>query len=150
MLSSNVCLTKDKSMKKNLLVFICFVLILSLCGCSAKKYNYRIVAQDVYLEGEKMRGSPPSSIDVELTLDSSTVKNGVNVTLYHFGTRYHGTVKSNGSMAWDSNPVLVADATYKSSKIENYNSGMKITYNYSVFYKGTYLDCKVIQTFGRK
>ena len=136
--------------KKYLLILIFVLIIITLCGCSTKEYNYSIVAQDVYLEGERMRGTSPSAIDVELVLNDKSVKSGVDVTLHHFGTRYHGTVKGNGSMNWDNNPVLVADATYKSSKIENYNSGIKITYNYSIFYKGTYLDCKVIQTFSQK
>ena len=97
-----------------------------------------------------MRGPAPSAIDIELTLSDSKIKSGVDVNLFHFGTQYHGKVQNNGNIVWDRNPSLVADATYSSSKIENYNCGIKITYQFYILHKGTYLDCEVIQTFKQK
>lgn len=115
--------------------FILLLLTVALCltGCGITQYSYSVVSNDVYLAGEYMRGPSPRAIDIELTLSSKQIKNGTDVSLDYFGTHYHGTVKdSKGGIVWDKTPEVVADGVYSSSAIENYNSGIKLTFFYYI------------------
>ncbi len=119
-------------MKKTIfviLLLVCLTLLI-FSGCGSKKYQYSVVSSDVYLAGELMRGQSPRSVDIELTLSSSSIKKGTKVGLDYFGTHYDGTVKNNNRVSWDTTPVVVADATFSSTTIENYNSSIKLTFIY--------------------
>lgn len=127
-----------------IILLCCFSIV--VCGCSSKTYPYSIISQDIYLAGELMKGASPRAVDVELVLNSSKIKDGTNIEYFYYGASYHGRIKSNGTIIWDSTPVMVADATYSSCIIENYNSSIKLTFYFNL--QG--LEVKIVQLFSEK
>ncbi len=119
--------------KKQLLVIVSLLLLIVLTGCIGKKYTYSVAKRANYLGGRELVGGPAvNPVDVELTLSSRKIREGVDVSFDYYGVHYHGTVKSGGKIDWDKAPVLFAEGVFSSSVIENYNSGIKITFNYTV------------------
>ena len=112
-----------------LLFCLAFALVLLLTGCGAAEYRYSIVSSDVYLAGDYMRGPATRSIDVEVILNSKTIKSGTTVDFYYFGTLYRGKVSGN-QIIWDKTPYMVSDGTVTKSTIEQYNSGIKMKHSY--------------------
>ena len=94
-----------------------------------------------------MRGPSPRAIDVELVLSSKTIKNGVDVNLYYYGTRYHGTVNDH-QIIWDSAPMIVKDAIVTRSDIETYNSGVKMIHSFKM--DGYIVTGEIVQVYSPK
>ena len=129
-------------------LFIMMISALAIfCGCAPSSYSYSVVSSDVYLAGDYMRGPAPRAIDIELTLSNKTAKDGTEVYFDYFGTRYHGTVKSN-RIQWDSTPVIIGEGTITKSTIEPYNSGIKIIHTYKM--NNYSLTGEIIQVFSPK
>lgn len=135
------------NMKRLLSLSIIASLIICFSGCGNAEYSYSIASSDVYLAGEYMRGPSPRAIDVELILSSKIIKNGIDVNLDYYGTRYHGTVKDN-QIIWDRDPLLVNDATIMKSTIETYNSGVKMNHSFKM--NGYIVTGEIVQVYSPK
>ena len=121
-------------MRKRIIPFLLalFCIAHSFCGCASAGHTYSVAKSEVYLAGDLLKGPSINPVDAEITLSSSTVKKGVDIGFDYFGQHYHGTVSNDGKIVWDKVPVMIGEGTYLSSTIENYNSGIKMSFKYSV------------------